>query len=189
MRLLHRLRPTPYRVEIHELAMVARLLLGPERFDRLDPLAQQLPSRLEGRPVIFHLHGVPAAADAAESETPGELIKISPTRKSGISISSGDFFGGFTPLVSGAVRRSWGAAKLGCGVFGPSDVTTVRVGRLALMPRGKKSCGPAALDQFEARLGSADYQPLTVLGEHHAIVRDDYGGSSLSPRVSKSAGS
>src|ERR1700737_3208916 len=64
MRLLHRLRPTPNRVEIHELTMVARLLLGPERFNRLDPLAQQLPSPLEGRPMIFHLLGVPAAANA-----------------------------------------------------------------------------------------------------------------------------
>ena len=63
-----------------------------------------------------------------------------PTRKSGSSISSGDFFGGLTPLASGMERRSGGG-----GVLGPSEVMTVSVGRLPLTPRGRKSWGPPSM--------------------------------------------
>src|ERR1019366_6592183 len=81
-----------------------------------------------------------ASTRSVEITTPGEVITISPTRKSGSSISSGDFLGGLTPLALGAERRS-GAG----GVLRPSDVTTVRVGRFVFVPRGKQSCGPPSI--------------------------------------------
>src|SRR5260370_17740355 len=66
MRLLNRLRPGPCRPEVDHVAVVLGLLLSPDRLDRLDPLAQQLPPRAELRPVICHLLAVPAAADAED---------------------------------------------------------------------------------------------------------------------------
>src|SRR5450759_4239819 len=68
MGLLDRLRPAPHRPEIHQLAVVLGLLLGPDRLDGLGLFAQQLPPRAEVGAVVGHLLAVPTCADA-ENET------------------------------------------------------------------------------------------------------------------------
>src|ERR1700682_1155610 len=69
MRFLTRLRPAPHRREMHHVAVVLRLILGPDRLDCLDPFAQELPPGAEVGPVVGHLLSIPAGADA-EDEAP-----------------------------------------------------------------------------------------------------------------------
>src|SRR5205814_2813005 len=69
------LRPRPDRIEPHELAVERSGVLGPDLPHREHPLAQQAEARLEGRAVVFHLLGVPAAADAEEEAPAREEVE------------------------------------------------------------------------------------------------------------------
>ena len=69
MRPLPGLWPRPDRVEIHELAVKRRFVLGPQGLHRQDALAHQLEAGVVSGAVIFHLLDIPAAADA-EDEPP-----------------------------------------------------------------------------------------------------------------------
>src|SRR5207253_2296985 len=75
MRLLDRLRPRPEGREADQLALEARLLLGPDALHRLDALAEQLPAGAELRPVVLHLLGVPAATDAEQEAAAREEVE------------------------------------------------------------------------------------------------------------------
>src|SRR5439155_5223785 len=75
MRLLDGLRPRPERRKADQLALEARLVLGPDPLHGLDTLAEELPAGAEVGAVVLHLLGVPAASDA-EQETPaGEEVE------------------------------------------------------------------------------------------------------------------
>src|SRR5437762_2025506 len=82
VRLLRRLRPRPHLIEIDHLAVVFRLVLGPQRLHREDPLAHQLEPRVVAGSVIFHLLDIPAAADTEDKAPARQLIE------------AGDTFGG-----------------------------------------------------------------------------------------------
>src|SRR6185312_11072108 len=74
VRPLRRLRPRPDPLEIDELAVVARLVFGPDRLHRLDPLGHQRHPPARVGAVVLHLLAIPAGADA-ELETPaGEAV-------------------------------------------------------------------------------------------------------------------
>ena len=73
VRFLHRLRPGHHRVEIDDIAVVFRLVLGPDRLHRLDLLAHLLHARREDRVVVLDLLLVPTAADA-EDEAPARHL-------------------------------------------------------------------------------------------------------------------
>jgi hypothetical protein len=75
MRLLYRLGPAPDAVELDVLAVVAGLVLGPDRLHRLDPLAQQREPPLGIGAVVSHLLLVPARADPEEEAPAGDLVQ------------------------------------------------------------------------------------------------------------------
>ena len=70
-----RLGVGPDRVEIHHLAVKLGLILGPQRLHRQDTLAHQLEARCVDRAVIFHLLGIPAAADAEHKSPARQLVQ------------------------------------------------------------------------------------------------------------------
>src|SRR5680860_223268 len=73
-RLLDGLGPGPDRIEVHVLAMVGRLVLGPDRSDGLHTLAQQ-PEPLRGMcAVVSHLLHVPAGAHAEDEAAAREPV-------------------------------------------------------------------------------------------------------------------
>src|SRR5205814_9818218 len=82
VRLLRRLRPRPHLVEIDHLAVIFRLVLGPQRLHREDPLAHQLEARVVAGAMVFHLLDIPAAADPEDEAPTRELVE------------AGDAFGG-----------------------------------------------------------------------------------------------
>src|ERR1700686_1027127 len=61
---LHRLRITPDRIEVNELAVILCCFLGPNLLHCLNALAQYLPSTPEIGAMIFHLLAIPTAADS-----------------------------------------------------------------------------------------------------------------------------
>ena len=61
-------------VEVHELAVVLGLFVGPDFLHGLDALAAYLPAPVERRAVVLHLLGVPAAADAEDQPAVGQLV-------------------------------------------------------------------------------------------------------------------
>ncbi len=76
MRCLDRFRPGEHRSERDERAMILRSLLGPDRFHRLDPFADQFPTAFEiGRAVVCHFFGVPSATDAKQKPASRHLIE------------------------------------------------------------------------------------------------------------------
>ena len=75
VRPLEGLRVGPDPLEAHELALVARLPLRPDRLHGQHTLAQEPPARLEGGAVVLHLLGVPAAADPEEHATAREPVQ------------------------------------------------------------------------------------------------------------------
>src|SRR6266849_3783804 len=75
VRLLRRLRPGHHRRELDELAVVFRFRLRPDRPHRLDALPHHPEARLEVRPVVGHLLGVPAGADAEEEPSARDLVE------------------------------------------------------------------------------------------------------------------
>ena len=74
-RLLHRLRPRPARREVHVLAVVARLLLLPERAHRQDDLAGVLAAGRVVDAVVGHFVDVPAESGAEHEPAAGQLIE------------------------------------------------------------------------------------------------------------------
>src|SRR5581483_12320403 len=72
VRLLGRLRPLPDAIELDELAVERRLVLGPDALHREDALALELPAPLVVGAVVLHLLDVPAGADAEEEAAVGE---------------------------------------------------------------------------------------------------------------------
>jgi hypothetical protein len=75
MRLLLRLGPGHHRRKVDELAVVFRLVVGPDRLHCLDLLAQLLEAGLVDRAVVFQLLGVPAAADPENEPPARDLIE------------------------------------------------------------------------------------------------------------------
>ena len=69
MRGLDRFRFRPDRVEVDELAVVLRGIVGPDRLHGFDALSHQLPAGVERGAVVGHLLGVPATPDP-EQEPP-----------------------------------------------------------------------------------------------------------------------
>ncbi len=74
MRLLHRFWPGHDLVKIDHVAVIFGLGLGPDLLHRLDPLAHQLEAGLGIGAVIFHLVGIPAAADAEQKAPARDLV-------------------------------------------------------------------------------------------------------------------
>src|SRR5262249_23894075 len=66
MRLLRGLGEGPDRVEVDELAVELRVVLGPDLFHGEDSLPEHAPTTLSTASVILHLFGVPSAADAKD---------------------------------------------------------------------------------------------------------------------------
>src|SRR6516165_7431651 len=75
MRLLHRLRPGHDRVELHKLAVIFRLCLGPDRLHRFDLLAHLLHTRPKDGAVVLDLLLVPAAANAEQKAPARNLVE------------------------------------------------------------------------------------------------------------------
>src|ERR1700730_18663288 len=75
MRLLHRLGPGHHRWKTDHLAVKFRLVLGPDLLHRLDLLAHLLRAGLVNGAVVFHLFGIPAAADAEQEAALRHLIE------------------------------------------------------------------------------------------------------------------
>src|SRR6185295_19690339 len=75
VRLLERLGIGPDLLESHEVALVARLALRPDRLHREDALAQQPPAALPRGAVVLHLLRVPAAADAEEHAAARQAVE------------------------------------------------------------------------------------------------------------------
>ena len=70
-----RLRPLPDRVEVHVLAVVLRLLVGPDRAHGLDALAHVAVARGRVGAVVEHLLLVPARADAEHEAPAGQHVE------------------------------------------------------------------------------------------------------------------
>jgi hypothetical protein len=68
------LRPGHHRVEIHELAMILSLRLGPDFLHRLDTLARQLVTACENGAVVGHLVFIPAVADTEQEAAARDLV-------------------------------------------------------------------------------------------------------------------
>ena len=82
MRLLCRLGVGPDLVEVHELAAIFGLFLGPDLLHGEHPLAEHAPAPLERRAMVLHLLGVPASTDPEDEP---------PVRQ---TVEGGDFLGG-----------------------------------------------------------------------------------------------
>jgi hypothetical protein len=63
---LHRLGPSLHRRKIDDLAMILGGVLGPDVLHCLDLLAHLQGAGLVNGAVVFHLFGIPAAADAEQ---------------------------------------------------------------------------------------------------------------------------
>src|SRR5687768_7719195 len=75
MRLLHRFRPGPDAIEAHVLALIARLLGGPDLAHGLDALAHQPEAALRIGPVVSHLLEVPSSADPEQEAPAGDAVE------------------------------------------------------------------------------------------------------------------
>src|SRR5262249_35209438 len=69
MRLLHRLRPGPDRIEIDVLPVIFGLIVRPDLLHGQDALAHERKPRPRIGPVVLHLLAVPTPADA-EDDSP-----------------------------------------------------------------------------------------------------------------------
>ena len=74
VRLLQRLRPAPDPLEVDVLAVVARLVGGPDLLHRLDALAHDREALPRVGAVVAHLLDVPAGADAEQDPPAGEPV-------------------------------------------------------------------------------------------------------------------
>src|SRR5262249_10068804 len=74
MGLLEGLGPHLHLVELHELAVMLGLLIGPDRLHRLDALARQLVAALERRAMVLDLVLVPAIANAEQEAALAQLV-------------------------------------------------------------------------------------------------------------------
>src|SRR5215470_18114759 len=74
MGFLHRLRVAPDWIEVDKFSMIFSFFLSPDNLHRFDLLSQDFPAFLERSAVVLHLLSVPAAANAKDQATVGELI-------------------------------------------------------------------------------------------------------------------
>ena len=74
MGFLDRLGVLPHRTESDQVAVILSHVLSPDRLDRLDLLAQELPARAEGGAVVRHLFAVPAPADAEDEPAVRKVV-------------------------------------------------------------------------------------------------------------------
>ena len=74
MRSLSGLGPRPDALEVDVLAVVARLILRPDRLDRLDPLGHDRHPHARVGAVVEHLLPVPAGAHAELQAPAGEMV-------------------------------------------------------------------------------------------------------------------
>ena len=74
MGLLERLRPLAHWSEFDEFPLIGRLVVGPDRLHRLDPLARQLVAGTKRGAMVLDLVAVPAVADAEQEAPLGELV-------------------------------------------------------------------------------------------------------------------
>src|SRR5204862_4150206 len=75
VRLLHRLRPGHHRAEIDDLAVIFRLVLGPDCLHCLVLLTHLLEARGVDGAMVFHLVLIPAAADPEQEPAAGYLVE------------------------------------------------------------------------------------------------------------------
>ena len=74
MRLLRGLGPLLHLVEVHELAVILGLFLGPDGLHRLDPFARQFMPAGEHSAMVLDLVLVPAVADAEQEAAVRQLV-------------------------------------------------------------------------------------------------------------------
>ena len=162
MRPLRGLGVRPYRIEVHELAVIGGFLLGPQRLHRQHMLAHDLEAVLVRGAVILHLVDVPATTDAEHETAARQLVE------------AGDRLGGHDRLVlrnqadAGAdlqfLRRGGGEGKRHERVVGVG----IALGKLAAAWEGRLPAernmrvfgdvkgGKAAVLQRFAQLGDID---------------------------------
>ena len=75
MRLLHRFGPGLHRWKIDDPAVILGGIFGPDLFHRLDLLAHLRGAGLVDGAVVFHLFGIPAAADAEQEAAVRYLVE------------------------------------------------------------------------------------------------------------------
>jgi hypothetical protein len=71
---LHRLGPQTDRIEVDELAMELRLIIGPDRLHCRELLPHQIPPQVRLDTGVAHLLHQPPGADAEQESAPGKMV-------------------------------------------------------------------------------------------------------------------